>query len=240
MNNRFCPQCGRQVGMEARFCGNCRCMLMVLKPRKTFLQGIKEGSVPAAGSWIGCLLAVFLWSLVTAEALRVYGSLPVRAYRESLSLLLPYLVGFPLMGSGLYLLAGGCFAYSKWGKLLAGVGITVAMCGSASLLVVVAPGWVRISDVSPEFYHYALCCVRGILVVCPLIQGSMFCIAAGRKPWKAVIFQAVLTVFFLVVSMVINYIFIQVCHWGFNGLPITCALAGVMSMIITLLSRIAD
>lgn len=238
MEMQICPNCGRQVGKGDRFCGYCRYPIGAVQTKLTFGDGIREGIVPAAGSWIGAVAGAILWLLLSAWLMGyIMGSAPADAIVRGLVILLPYILFMPLVGAGIDLLLHGCCANSRVGQVLCTLGTMLALCFSGVFLAVFAPGIVSFGRVSPEIFQLTLQCVRGILPTLPLLQGALFCGGSKGQGRKAILRQLLILAVFLLLQILIAWVTVMVFALGMTGFFLAALAGGILTVLAALLTR---
>lgn len=237
MVTKACPNCGREIAPEDHFCSYCRFPVTSLKPRMTFQEGIKAETVSAAGSAVLSFAALTLWMLLTESLAAPFGMIMTESIGKSFRLMMLYIIAVPLCGAAFHLILSGFCANSKVTLVLTNAAVTLALCFTGAFLSVFATSFAAASRVSPEYIYYMVSCIRGILIMVPLVQGALFLCAAGRGWKKGLVGQISLMICFLLLAVAAELLTVMFLHMAAVGILFASVAAAAAMFLISLISQ---
>ena len=235
-----CPNCGKKVTDRMENCPHCHAVLIEQAEQPTVTkEAIKES---AKDSIVGVAIAavltialVLIWSVVatilTGKFMGRAGAIAVDSARrvffsESLIIL--------IVGAVLFCVLSVLFNKKSGTQFVIGIIITLLFC---MIGFGIQSKEIMNGNVPPESLMYAKSLSLAFGFAFPMILGSLSIASYNRTLKKALIMQGVLSVGFIVLSVVLDVLVIVVFRMGTQGLSIVNLISAITAFGFALVSN---
>lgn len=225
-----CPNCGKKVTDRMEKCPHCHTVLIeqVEQPiitRETIKASAKDSIVGVAIATVLTIALVLIWSIIaTIMAGNFMGNAAAMAVGGAKGVFLSENLIILIVGAVLFCVLSVLFNKKSGTQFVIGIIITILFC---MIGFGVQNKEIMNGNVPPESLMYAKSLSLGFGFAFPMILGSLSIASYNRTLKKALIMQGVLSVGFIVLSVVLDVLVIAVFRMGTQGLSIANLISAI-------------
>ena len=225
-----CPNCGKKVTDRMEKCPHCHTVLIeqVEQPiitRETIKASAKDSIVGVAIATVLTIALVLIWSIIaTIMAGKFMGNAAAMAVGGAKGVFLSENLIILIVGAVLFCVLSVLFNKKSGTQFVIGIIITILFC---MIGFGVQNNEIMNANISPISIDYARSLSLGFGFAFPMILGSLSIASYNRTLKKALIMQGVLSVGFIVLSVVLDVLVIAVFRMGTQGLSIANLISAI-------------
>lgn len=218
-----CPNCGKKVTDRMENCPHCHAVLIeqteqTTITKETIKASAKDSIVGVAIATILTIALVLIWSVVaTIMAGKFMGNSGAIAVSSARSVFFSENLIILIVGAVLFCVLSVLFNKKSGTQFVIGIIITILFC---MIGFGIQNKEIMNGNVPPECLMYAKSLSLGFGFAFPMILGSLSIASYNRTLKKALIMQGVLSVGFIVLSVILDVLVIAVFRMGTQGLSI--------------------
>lgn len=226
-----CPNCGKKVTDRMEICPHCHAVLIeqTEQPnitKEAIMASAKDSIVGVAIATVLTIVLVLIWSVIATimagyfmgnEAAIAVGSARGVFLSENLTIL--------IVGAVLYCVLSALFNKKSGTQFVIGIIITILFC---MIGFGIQNKEIMNSNVPPQCVMYAKSLSLGFGFAFPMILGSLSIASYNRTLKKALIMQGVISVGFIVLSLVLDVLVIAGFRMGTQGLSIANLITAIV------------